>query len=120
MNKEREQRKLRILMEDKCLLKIYEKDDNWTVDDAEYLCGNLIFHNVPLPEIILSLLDVPANIDQKIYNNCLAFNGKDRSKRLINSAINVCIEAATNPTEIDKATYAIELPRFKFLKKLFP
>ena len=115
-NKRREQRRLHQIMVDKCIIKIYEKNDKWDIEDVDYLCNNLIYNDIP--ENLLS--DNEGPINKNIYNNCLTYNGLNRTRRIIKSAINVCAEASINPTLANKTKYKFVLPRFKFLEKLLP
>ena len=98
--KRKERQKVKQTKYDRCIVGLSDGFDNWSEEDASYLCEQL-----------------SRNVSDPIFTNCTAAKGQGKSKRVIDSVVNVCADISANPSMFDKLKYGSDASKYlKFLK----
>ena len=80
---------------DKCLLAVFDKYPNADEKASEYFC-----------RVVSEVRESPFIV------NCLMVKGIGKSKRLVDAAVNVCMDKAVDPSPIDQLLFGNEITKY--------
>jgi D-alanyl-D-alanine carboxypeptidase len=80
---------------DKCLLAVFDKHPSADEKASEYFC-----------RVVSEVREAPFIV------NCLMVKGIGKSKRLVDAAVNVCMDKAVDPSAIDQLLFGNEIKKY--------